>query len=652
MTDESDARRRDSRRRYQEAVLELTTDADVVDGRFEAAARTITETAAEIVGTTRVGIWLFDEDGERIRCVDRYDRRTDAHSDGAELAAAASPAYFEALRTHRTISADDARADPRTRELTANYLEPEAIDSLLDATLRSAGEVIGVVCHEQIGRTREWTDAEIRFAGDVADVVHRALRNHRSAERRRELAFRRSLLEAQQEAMPDGVLVVGEDGSLRSWNSRFRELWDVSAEELEPPRGDAVLAEISRQLADPTAFHRRVEHLTEQPSATSREEVALEDGRAFELYSTPVRDDDGRQYGRLWLVRDVTERKARQEELELKKRAIDEAPIGITLCDATRPDNPLVYANDQFERITGYSREEILGRNCRFLQGERTEAEPVDELRAAIDAERSTTVELRNYRTDGSEFWNRVTVAPVADERGAVANYVGFQQDVTERKEATRQLRVLHRVLRHNLANQMSIIRGTAEQLAERSGGETAAAAETIVEEADQLLGLTDKHRSIVRLLSERPTPEPIALEPLCRRPCRSVRTDYPDADVSLAGDLDATVVGIPALETAIHELLANGVAHGDRESPSVELRVERRPETVRLRIADDGPGLPDEERRIITGDGAVEPLYHGLGMGLWLVHWIVSLSRGTIDIEETGPDGTTIRIELPRADD
>ncbi|ADB62087.1 multi-sensor signal transduction histidine kinase [Haloterrigena turkmenica DSM 5511] len=650
--DESDERRRRHCQRYHEAVLDLMTDDDVVEGAFDAALRSVTETAAEIVGATRVSVWLFDDGGDRLRCVDRYDDRTDDHTGGTELVSADYPAYFEALRTHRSISAGDARTDPRTRELTADYLEPTGVESLLDATLRSEGDVIGVVCHEQVGRTREWTETEIQFAGDVADVVHRALRNHRSAEQRRELEFRRSLLEAQQEAMPDGVLVVGDGGELHTWNTRFRDLWNLSADGLEPPRGDAVLDRIRDRVTDPAAFIRRVEHLTENPAETSHDELALDDGRVFELYSTPVRSDAGTQYGRLWLVRDITERRERQDELELKNRTIDEAPIGITLSDATRPDNPLVYANDQFERLTGYAREEILGRNCRFLQGERTATEPVDDLRAAIDAERSNTVELRNYRKDGSEFWNRVTVAPVADENGDVTNYVGFQQDVTERKEATRQLRVLHRVLRHNLANQMSIIRGTAEQLAERSGGDTEAAAETIVEEADQLLGLTDKHRSIVRLLSERPTPEPIALEPLCRRPCRSVRMDYPHADVTLAGDPNATVVGIPTLETAIHELLVNGVVHGDRASPSVELRVERRPETVHLRIVDDGPGLPEEERRIITGDGTVEPLYHGLGMGLWLVHWIVSLSRGTIDIEETGPDGTTIRIELPRADE
>ncbi|SDY00902.1 PAS domain-containing protein [Halobellus clavatus] len=122
----------------------------------------------------------------------------------------------------------------------------------------------------------------------------------------------------------------------------------------------------------------------------------------------------------------------------LKTRAMDEAPVGITIADARSPDMPLVYANAAFERITGYSPEYAVGRNCRFLQGEETSEEPVAKMRAAIEAGRATTVEIRNYRRDGELFWNEVTIAPLRDDDGEVAYYVGFQQDVTRRKRAER----------------------------------------------------------------------------------------------------------------------------------------------------------------------------------------------------------------------
>jgi PAS domain S-box-containing protein len=123
-------------------------------------------------------------------------------------------------------------------------------------------------------------------------------------------------------------------------------------------------------------------------------------------------------------------------ELDLKERAINEAPVGITIADA-KPDNqPLLYVNEAFEELTGYDSEEVLGHNCRFLQGEKSDQEAVSAMRNAIENEESVSVELLNYRKDGSEFWNRVDIAPIRDETGAVTHFVGFQMDISERKRA------------------------------------------------------------------------------------------------------------------------------------------------------------------------------------------------------------------------
>ncbi len=99
-------------------------------------------------------------------------------------------------------------------------------------------------------------------------------------------------------------------------------------------------------------------------------------------------------------------------DFELKERAMDEAPVGITISDPDREGNPLIYANEAFERLTGYSREEVVGRNCRFLQGEESSPEAVAQMAVAIDAGEAVSVELVNYRADGEAFWNEVTIAP------------------------------------------------------------------------------------------------------------------------------------------------------------------------------------------------------------------------------------------------
>jgi len=156
-----------------------------------------------------------------------------------------------------------------------------------------------------------------------------------------------------------------------------------------------------------------------------------------------------------------------EEELRLKERAIDEAPVGITIVDATRPDEPMIYINDAFERLTGYSKSFAVGRNCRFLQGEESEPEAVDELRAAVESGESASVELLNYRTDDTPFWNRVDIAPVHDADGEVSHFVGFQMDITERTAAEMQVKREREDLKHLLLRIDGLLQNVTEELVE-----------------------------------------------------------------------------------------------------------------------------------------------------------------------------------------
>ena len=130
---------------------------------------------------------------------------------------------------------------------------------------------------------------------------------------------------------------------------------------------------------------------------------------------------------------DISGHEPSEEEVS---RAVREAPVGVSLSDPELPDYPLVYVNDAWEDHTGYPVDEAIGRNPRFLQGPGTDPETVDRLSTAIAEEEQVTVEIRNYRRDGTPFWNELTVAPVYDADGDLAHYVGFQNDVTDRKRA------------------------------------------------------------------------------------------------------------------------------------------------------------------------------------------------------------------------
>ncbi|MDX1740977.1 MAG: PAS domain-containing protein, partial [Rhodothermales bacterium] len=128
------------------------------------------------------------------------------------------------------------------------------------------------------------------------------------------------------------------------------------------------------------------------------------------------------------------------EQLLLKDRALAAAAEGITISDPRLPDNPLIYANEGFERLTGYAVSEVIGRNCRFLQGPDTSPETVDVIREAIRADEACTVQILNYRKDGSPFWNRLSITPVRDTSGVVTNHIGIQSDISAQKEAEEAL--------------------------------------------------------------------------------------------------------------------------------------------------------------------------------------------------------------------
>ncbi len=159
-------------------------------------------------------------------------------------------------------------------------------------------------------------------------------------------------------------------------------------------------------------------------------------GRTLEMTFSPMRSADGELAGTIGIANDVSERRAAAEQLFLLERAISVTAEGICISSMLEPDEPLIYVNSGFEELTGYAREEVLGYNCRFLQGPDTDPAAVAAIRAALRGGQPLTLELLNYRKDGRPFWNRLSLTPLHNEAGVLTHYIGVQTDVTERRQA------------------------------------------------------------------------------------------------------------------------------------------------------------------------------------------------------------------------
>ncbi|WP_435195011.1 PAS domain S-box protein [Natronomonas sp. EA1] len=234
------------------------------------------------------------------------------------------------------------------------------------------------------------------------------------------------------ETARDGIAILDEGGHIQYLNTAWAELLGYDREELLGVHWEALYeTDAVAQVYDELLPRAR------EGGWRGRTTFLRKDDSLVDVDHTLTYTDDGSlictisSAGEPTVVGSAT----------MYERAVEEAPVGIVVADPSAEDNPIVYANERFRELTGYDEEEVLGRNCRFLQGPETSEEPVRRMRTAIEEAEPVTVEVLNYRRDGTAFWNRVRIAPLVDEDGDAELFVGFQEDVTERNADERRLR-------------------------------------------------------------------------------------------------------------------------------------------------------------------------------------------------------------------
>ncbi len=311
---------RESEQRLQRqnaALRELTRERIAHFSALGVVFKDLTEVAAETLEIDRVSIWLCDEEKKSIRCQDSYERDTHQHSVGMVLAERDHPVYFAALTAERNIVAEDARADPRTRDFSASYLEPHGISSMLDATIRRGGEMMGVVCHEHRGPIRRWTLDEQNFAGSVADLSALAIEiwEHRQAEEA--LRASEEQYRAMFDASIDGLALWNAEGRIVDVNPALWRMHGYTREEflmlphrqLVHPSCHPAFDDILRAVAASKPFHAEVSDLRK-------------DGSEFELevHGVPMRYRGEPHV--LTIARDISEKKRVAEELARQREAL------------------------------------------------------------------------------------------------------------------------------------------------------------------------------------------------------------------------------------------------------------------------------------------------------------------------------------------
>ncbi|MGB5854311.1 MAG: EAL domain-containing protein [Oceanisphaera sp.] len=237
---------------------------------------------------------------------------------------------------------------------------------------------------------------------------------------------------------PDAVFELDLTGRYLSSNQAMTDISGLSAEQLRGMHYEEFVVQADHahtRLAFEQAC-RGIPQYYELSAYNARQE-----SYQLEITNLPIVVDDD-IVGVYGIARDVSAQRLQEAELRLLKRGIDATPNGVVMADASDPNLPLVYINTAFQEITGYHRDEVIGHNCRFLQGKDTDPYAIEQIRTAIAECREHQVTLLNYRKDGTPFWNLFSIAPVFGQDGRCTHYVGIQQDVTHQRENEEKLRL------------------------------------------------------------------------------------------------------------------------------------------------------------------------------------------------------------------
>jgi PAS domain S-box-containing protein len=359
--------------------------------------------------------------------------------------------------------------------------------------------------------------------------------------------------------------------------------------------------------------------------------------------------------------RDITDRRKAEEDLALRDRAIASTSEGICITDPHQPDNPVIYVNAGFERITGYSAAEVLGRNCRFLQGPETDQTTLEKLRAAIREEQECVVELLNYRKDSAPFWNRFAITPVRNAQAQITHYIGVLSDISERKEMERLKDELVSTVSHELRTPLTSLRGFAELMLQRNFApkKQREFLDIIHRESLRLTELINDFLDLQRIESGRQKYNfaDVELPSLLKESISVFQQELGRHDLHLhvPASLPPVHVDTARLQQVMMNLLSNALKFSPQGGQiTVGARLED--DMVKVWVADQGVGIPPEAlpnlfHRFFRVDNQDTRSIGGTGLGLALVKEVVKAHGGRIWVESVVGVGSTFFFTLPIAD-
>ncbi|WP_435316945.1 PAS domain S-box protein [Haloarchaeobius sp. TZWSO28] len=395
----------------------------------------------------------------------------------------------------------------------------------------------------------------------------------------------------------------------------------------------------------------------EPGNRTYRTEAIQADGTTIpvEIELSLLPTGNGEFRGTIGAIRDISDLVETEERLEHERdrfrslfRHIPD-PVVDTCFEGGEPI--IEGVNPAFERVFGHDAADVIGSSVNDVLVPTGDEAGGRELDRQTLEEAPTSAEVRRETADGERFFLFRGIPYRAGDQETHA--FGIYTDITDQRDRERHLQVLHRVLRHNLRTDMGVVIGYLGELeGELDDGDQLALIERVTDRAEDAARLADKVHQLEQVIRRDSdlNPEPIdvteRVEPLVDR----AREVEPDATIRFSSPSACVAYADERLDLAVENLIENSIEHTPKDQPTVEVTVDRTPEYVEIGVADDGPGIPEHERALLTGDRDVTRVEHGDGLGLWVVNWVARSLGGDVRFGDP-TEGSEVVLRL-RPDD
>ena len=551
-------------------------------------------------------------------------------------------------------------------EVAASFLRGLGLRACLLTPVFYREESLGVLLlasHSRELSSGEW----VGFAGAIGGQIGQALALSRAVG---EVRASQELLQSVIEGMGDPVFVKGTDCRYLMINQATADLFGVTPGEVVGRDADAMFPpNVARFVQESDA---RV--LREALPMTFEETLPTQHGpRRFLVSKAPRRDAHGAIIGLVGVARDITDLKQADETIRRLSTAVGQSPTAVIITD---PTGSIVYVNRKFTEISGYSSEEVVGKNPRLLKSGRTSVEQYRQLWSTIQSGATWRGEYQNRRKNGELYWASATIAPVKDESGTITNFVAIQEDVTETRSLEAQLRQAQKMeavgrlaggVAHDFNNLLTVITSYSQLLLEdmAAADPRRADLEEIQRAATGAAGLTRQ----LLAFSRKQVLEPRVLNlndvvSAAGKMLHRVIGEDVALQLTLAPDLGTVKADPGQIEQVIMNLAVNArdaMPDGGKltiETANIDLddsyaaqhAVVAPGSYVLVTVTDTGSGMDEPTKaRLFEPFFTTKEMGKGTGLGLATVYGIVKQSNGYIWVYSEVGQGTSFKVYLPR---